>query len=660
VTRRQRIEDLTTIALPGEPALAPDGSEIVYVLATVDAAADEDVRSLWRVAATSGEPRRLTLGPADSAPAWSPDGTRVAFLRGADGPPQVWLLPMDGGEPEQLTVLPLGAGAPSWSPDGTQIAFSAPVGSRAPGDGDADRAQRAACPIVTDRLDYRADGAGLIAGIRRHLHVADIATRQCRQVTDGDWHAGAPAWSPDSARLAFSAAMAPDADLKPGSSVYVLDVTNPAAVPELAGLADGAGDTVTWTADGSALLVIGRADRAFGHAGLLRVPLGGAGGPAQNLAAALDRNVISGKTGYSRALPQLADGGASALFCIRDQGYVHLYAVAADGSGVPRPVMADAGRSVSGLSVARQGAGAGDIAVTVLVTPTSFGEIVTIDLATGISTIRTRHGASQDGIDLFPRQERQFTISDGMTVQGWLIRDPGATGPQPLLLDIHGGHSAWNGTADPWRMYHQELAARGWTVLLLNTRGSDGYGERFYTAVLGAWGEADARDHFEPVDALVAEQIADPERLAVTGYSYGGFLTCYLTSRDGRFAAAVAGAIIADPASFEGTTDYPAWQTLGGKPWEVPDRYVAMSPLSRVDQVRTPTLIAHGTDDLRCPVSQAQQWHTALRERGVPARLVLYPGATHGLMYDAPPSHRLDYGRRLVDWVEQYAGPPRT
>lgn len=157
VTRRQRIDDLTALALPDEPALAPDGSEIVYVLRTTDEGTDRNVRCLWRVGTTSGAPRQLTRGDADFSPAWSPGGTRVAFLRGADGPAQVWLLPMDGGEPEQLTTLPLGAGAPAWSPDGTKIAFAAPVDRQAvPGEGSQDRARRTTGPVVTDLTSFAA------------------------------------------------------------------------------------------------------------------------------------------------------------------------------------------------------------------------------------------------------------------------------------------------------------------------------------------------------------------------------------------------------------------------------------------------------------------------------------------------------------------------
>ncbi|BCJ56051.1 hypothetical protein Asp14428_75260 [Actinoplanes sp. NBRC 14428] len=243
-------------------------------------------------------------------------------------------------------------------------------------------------------------------------------------------------------------------------------------------------------------------------------------------------------------------------------------------------------------------------------------------------------------------------------MQGWLIRDGDAPGPRPLLLDIHGGpHNAWNGAADEVHVYHQELARRGWVVLLVNPRGSDGYGEAFYDGVNGAWGVADSADLLEPVDALVAEGVADPDRLAVTGYSYGGYLTCWLTGHDDRFVAAVAGGTVSDLVSMAGTCDdgqFLSAYELGGPPWQDPKRYADMSPLTRVADVRTPTLLLHGADDLTCPAGQAQQWHTALRQRGVPTRLVLYPGGSHAFILAGPPSQRIDYNRRVVEWLEQH------
>ncbi|MGI6873666.1 serine hydrolase [Amycolatopsis sp. 3B14] len=639
MTRRQRITDLTDLTVPEQPALSPSGDAVVYVLRSSDLAADENVHSLWRADVPAGQARRLTHGRADTAPAWSPDGSRIAFLRAVDGPPQVWLLPAGGGEAERLTSLPLGAGRPVWSPDGTKIAFTAAV------DLTPDEADHA--PIVADRLDYHADGAGVLRGKRAHLHVVDVATGDCRQVTRGDWHAGDPAWSPDGGKLAFAAATGTDRDLAIRVPVHVLDVTDPVAAPRAVGLADGLAAALTWTADGDALLVVGNQRGPEGHAGLIRIPLDG--GDPVNLAAALDRNVMPGGPAYPGAWPQLADEGRSVLFCVRDRGCTHLYSVPVDG-GTPRPVLTGAGRTVAGLSVA------GAAAAVVLTTPGSYGEIVSLDLSTGAETVLTGH--TPEGIELFTPREREFRISDGTVVHGWLLRDPATTGPAPLLLDIHGGpHNAWQGGADEIHFYHQELVARGWTVLLLNPRGSDGYGEEFFTGVRGGWGAADAKDFLEPLDDLVAEGVADPDRLAVTGYSYGGFMTCYLTSRDDRFAAAVAGGVVTDLTSMAGTSDEGhllAAHELGALPWDAPEAYAAMSPLAKVDQVRTPTLVLHGGADLLCPVGQAQQWHTALRERGVPTRLVLYPGGAHAFILNGRPSHRLDYNRRVVDWVERH------
>ncbi|BCJ74759.1 serine hydrolase [Catellatospora sp. IY07-71] len=653
MTNRQRIDDLTSFAVPEQPALSPDGGSILYVLRTADAAGDRNLRSIWRVDARDGDAVQLTRGKADVAPAWSPDGARVAFLRAQDGPAQLWLLPAAGGEAEQLTTLPLGAGAPVWSPDGTKIAFASAVDITADaGEDDAARTRRGRAPIVTERVDYQADGAGLLRGMRKHLHVLDLASRQVRQVTEGDWHAGDPSWSPDGTRLAFGAGTAADADLNIRVPLHVLDLSDPAARPTQVGLPDGVAGPAIWTADGESLLVVGTVAGPTGHAGLLRLPL--SGGEPVNLAASLDRNVMAGGPGYPGAAPRLVDGGRTVLFCARDRGCTHLYAVGVDG-GDPRLVVGGAGRVVSGLSVA------GDTAVLALATPESYGEIVAVDLAAGTETVRTQHGPDLSG--LFPRQEREFAISDGTVVHGWLIRDDSVTGPRPLLLDIHGGpHNAWNGAADEIHLYHQELAARGWAVLLLNPRASDGYGAEFFDAAIGAWGDGDARDFLEPLDQLVAEGVADPDRLAVTGYSYGGFMTCYLTSRDGRFAAAVAGGVVADLDSMAGTSDaghFLAVHELGGQPWGDTERYAAMSPYARVDQVRTPTLVIHGAADVRCPIGQAQQWHAALRAQGVPTELVLYPDGSHLFILDGPPSHRVDFNRRVVDWVETYAAGVR-
>lgn len=651
MTRSMHIDDLYNLATPMAPVLSPDGGRIAYVLRTADREGDRNLHQVWMVAG-EGPARRLTGGQADTAPAWSPDGRRLAFSRAEEGPAQVWLLPADGGEPVQLTQLaqlPLGAGAPVWSPDGQRIAFAALV-DNARDDDHHPGAEADNAPMVSDRLGYRADGSGLIGTMRRHLHVVDVESGATRRITSGDWHVGAFAWAPDSARLAFAADTAPDQDLALRAPIHLVDATTSLATSHVVALREGIAASITWAPEGDAVVVVGTVGPPAGHLHLLHVPLDG--GEPVDLAASLDRNVMAGAPGYPGATPMVTDDGATVLFCARDRGCTQLYAVPLDG-GQPRLVLGAEGEVVSGLSVAN------GTAAVALTTEHSFGEVVTVDLASNATATRTDHGADLAELSLFPRVAREFAISDGTTVQGWLMSDPQQSGPRPLLLDIHGGpHNAWNAAADSVHVYHQELVSRGWAVLLVNPRGSDGYGQHFYSGVDGRWGEVDAKDFLEPLDVLVAERLADPKRLAVAGYSYGGFMTCYLTSRDDRFAAAVTGGVVSELASLVGTCDDGALLAqveLGAQPWDDPELYARLSPFTMVQNVQTPTLVVHGAQDTTCPVGQAQQWHHALRTRGVPTRLVLYPGASHLFILDGPPSQRVDYNRRLRDWLQQYA-----
>jgi dipeptidyl aminopeptidase/acylaminoacyl peptidase/CubicO group peptidase (beta-lactamase class C family) len=630
-TRRLRIDDLAGIAVPSQPALSPDGAQVAYVLRTLDLEADRNVDELWLVAADgSGPARRLTHGPSDSDPVWSPDGSRLAFVR--DG--QVAVLSTTGGEAEVLTDLPLGAGAPHWSPDAQRLAFTAPVD---PGAG-----ALAGAPMVTEGTDYQADGAGMFGQVRHQLHILGVTTGELRQLTDGTHSVSAPAWSPDGSTVAFTRGTGERFRVP----VHVLAVDDPHARPRTVALADGIAAAVTWTPDGDSLLVVGHPGDPVGHAHLLRVPA--SGGQPLDLAGHLDRNVMPGAPAYPGGVPVEHDGRV--WFCLRERGCTHLWSVATDGSDA-RPVLDGAGRVVSGLSLA-----AGRAAVA-LATPASYGEIAVVDLATGDETVLTEHGAPLADVVLHPREARTFTISDGTEVEAWLVHDPERQGPRPLLLDVHGGpHNAWNAAADEIHLYHQELVERGWAVLLVNPRGSDGYGEAFYDGVRGAWGVADADDFLEPLDQLVAEGLADPARLAVAGYSYGGFMACWLTGHDDRFAAAVAGGTVSDLVSMYGTSDdlcLSAYE-LGGTPWGEPERYAAMSPLTRVADVRTPTLVIHGAEDRTCPLGQAQQWHTSLSELGIPTELVVYPDASHVFILLGRPSQRLDFNRRVLGWLEQH------
>ena len=362
MTRRLRIDDLTDLAVPSQPALSPDGSRVAYVLRTLDAEQDRNVDELWLVDASGGAAHRLTAGPADTSPAWSPDGGRVAFVRAG----QLAVLDAGGGEAITLTELPLGAGAPVWSPDGRRLAFTAPV--------DPTGSQGGTAPMVSETTDYQADGAGILGSVRTQLHVVDVEGRTVRQLTDGPDHVGSPAWSPDGSTIAFTAFRGAAGDPPFRLPLHLLDVEDPHARPRLLAFAAGLVAAATWAPDGASLLAVAYPGDPVGHTHLFRVSI--VDGAYEDLSGPLDRNVMAGAPAYPGGLPVVLDGRV--WFCVRDRGCTHLWSVAADGSDA-RPVLDGAGRVVSGLSVA-----SGRAAV-VLATPASYGEVATSPYDAGVA-----------------------------------------------------------------------------------------------------------------------------------------------------------------------------------------------------------------------------------------------------------------------------------
>lgn len=648
-TRPLEIDDIARIVAPAETAISPDGALVVFSRsATVEGITQS---SLWLVSEGS-DPRALTSGPADFAPRFSADGASILFTRTTDGLDQLFLLPVGGGEARAITGardFPLGVASGQLSADGIRVAVSAPVSRTATVPGGAD-------PIVIDRLGFKRDGVGWVGSVRHHLFVIELANGAVRRITDGDWNTGSPSWSPDGRWLAFTAAIDEDADVELTHGAYIVEVDSKRVTPRRVGEARSVDGPLAWTPDGTALIAIGSAAPRVGNAGLLFLALDG-GTADVNLTGSFDRNVMAGAPAYPGGSPGFTADGGEIVFCLRDRGWTQLHAVTPDGAS-SRALVAGEHEVVSALSVASGAARAS----FVLTTQQSFGEVATIDLASGAVTVLTSLTASAlAGVELYEAEQREFTISDGTVVHGWLLAAPETVGAAPLLLDIHGGpHNAWSGVADDIHFYQQLLAARGWRVLMVNPRGSDGYGDEFYRAVNGGWGPHDERDFLEPLDALVAEGLADPDRLALTGYSYGGFSTCSLTASTPRFAAAVAGGLLCNFAGLAANSEGAAFfseMTAGVKPLGHHRELIDASPISRVTEVMTPTLILHGADDDICPVGQAQEWFSALRLAGVPSRLVVYPGGSHLFILNGPISQRIDYHQRLVEWVERYARP---
>ncbi|HET6909946.1 MAG TPA: serine hydrolase [Mycobacteriales bacterium] len=634
--RAMQIDDLYRIPAVSEPTLSPDGKWVAYVVTTPERDEDAYRSCIWRVS-TAGDQaaRRWTTGPRDGAPRWSPDGKQLAYVAtDKDGVPQVFVSPTDGGAAAQLTTLRTGVGDLQWSPDGTKLALVSGISlAEQPSDS----------PVVLDRLGYKFDGAGLLGLRRMHLFVVDVANRTTLQLTAGDFSVNGARWSPDGSTIAYGAEASADSDVTGTSAVYVVPATG--GVPQRITPTDATLSTPVWFPDGEQILVAGRERFETGATRLYAVA---AAGGAPKPVAMLDRNVMVGAPGYAGARPIVLTDG-TILFAARDRGCTHVYGATADTP--PDKRIAGSDRSVSGLSTA-----AGLVAY-VVADPTSNGEVAVATVEGSNERVLTTHCSDAlADVELAVAEPRLFSAPDGTAIEGWLLRPRERDGATPLLLDIHGGpHNAWSPVFDGVHLYHQELVARGWSVLILNPRASDGYGEEFYRATVANWGVADEGDFLAALDSLVAQGEVDPSRIVVTGYSYGGYMTCWLSARHpARWAAAIPGGVVSDLVGMAGNADVGrlmAGLEFGGQPWSVPDRYRELSPITYVDRVTAPTLILHGEQDDRCPVGQSEAWFGALRMRRVPVELVRYPGGSHLFILNGRPSHRADWCRRIVDWA---------
>lgn len=657
-------DELYRIPFVSDARLSPDGRRVAFVVTQADRDADEDRSRIWMVDA-DGEaaPRVLTTGPADSQPRWSPDGRWLAFVgrRAGHDRSQLWVLPTDGGgEPRRITAVDGGVGGPVWSPDGSRLAFTSACPTEAtPTEGKP--TQRTAtqgtptdrhAPYVVRQLGWKADGRGWLRR-RPQVFVVDVEGGEPRQLTSGPGSAGSPAWSPDGRRLAAAGSFEPDPDLEPASHIYLVDAddSHEPGAPVRLTHHRGQASAPVFTPDGSTVVFAGTAGPEVGHERLFRVPVGG--GVPEAITAGFDRNVMVGAPAYPGASPIITPDGRQVLFCARDQGLTHVYAVPLSG-GEPVKLVGTPETSVSGLSLGSDGRRAAMVESG----PDGPGEVGVFAVDDGSVDRRTRLATDVLG-NRHRFEPRSFRAPDGVEAHGWVMRARSGAGAGPLLLDVHGGpHNAWSPVFDGVHLYHHMLAEAGWNVLIINPRGSDGYGEAFHNGLVEkGWGQDDVQDFMSAVDALVDAGEADPDRLAVAGYSYGGFMTATLTARTDRFRVAVAGGVVVDLVGWTGSFDIgEVWAAaeLGTAVAGGIDRLLAQSPISIVDRVRTPTLVLHGAEDHRCPVTQAEQWFSALRSQGVETEMVLYPGEGHLFILQGRPSHRVDYNQRIFDWLTSH------
>jgi dipeptidyl aminopeptidase/acylaminoacyl peptidase len=639
-------EDLWALRTVSDPQVSPDGSRVAFVVGTPDKETDKPATRIWVAPAdASTAARPFTAGPEDSAPRWSPDGKWLAFIAERGHGPQLQLVPLEGGEAVALTEMPYGASQPAWSPDGRQIAFVAKTGEwKKPEDRDALEKN---APRVITGLNNRYDATGWFDVRRSHLFVVAVDGGEPQQLTDGDWDDADPAWSPGGDRLAFISDRSATRFDKVHRDVWILPV-GARRRPKRLTNGRGTAGSPRWSPNGLNIAYIGHQNPDGDGAHNIHLFVVAADEPKQprSLSAPLDRTVFGIERAPGVAHAWTADGSA-VMFLAADHGGLSLYRSALDGGPGPAPVLGG-DRQINAMHTA-----ASTIAFASL-WASSPPEIYCAE-ADGTGERRVSNANPETrALRLAPLRRSSHVAADGRRIESFVMYPNGYVkgNPVPLVLEIHGGPHGWHPQAALFGLY-QALAAAGYAILLANPRGSHGYGEEFAGACVGDWGGADFEDLMGAVEKLVHNGVADPEHLYITGYSYGGFMTSWTVGQTDRFAAACVAAPVTDLASAWGTTDIPDFveYEVDGLPWERPDRYAKHSPISHVANVTTPVMLFHWEGDLRCPISQTDEYFQALRRLGREVVMVRYPGGFHIVRY---PSQMVDYLQRHLDWFASH------
>jgi len=643
-------DDLHRIREVGDPQISPDGAWVAYTVTVADTVKDQDDSDVWMSSWDGARSVQLTRSDAgEHTPRWSPDGRWLAFLSDRDDArqsDQLWLLDRSGGEAERVTDLPAGVSDHSWAPDGSRLALIARDADPNRPDAADSAHPKTPPPIVIDRLQFKKDEEGYLGGRRDHLYLFDVASRKVELLTPGDYDEVTPAWSPDGRSIAFVSRRRPDFDRTDNWDLYLVEAS-PGDTPRQLTTFEGAdmdpewgNRAPSWSPDGKLIAYVQGGPPGLTYYGGQKVAVvPAAGGPPRVLTAGLDRNPLS---------PTWSADGSSVLFLLEDDRVYHLARVPATGGLVERLV--EGRRAITDLA-----AGPRDMIAVAASSMSSPTEIYAVE-GGGLRPITRQNAAWLAEVRLAPVEEISFRSKDGTPVHGFLVKPPDYQPGRryPTILRIHGG-PVWQYFNDFGNLDWQVYAARGYVVVAANPRGSSGRGEKYSTAIWAAWGRKGTEDVLAAVDYAVAQGLADPDRLGVGGWSYGGILTNQVIARDRRFKAATSGAGQSNALAGYGTDQYiREYEAELGTPWKTPEPWIRVSyPFLHADRIVTPTLFLCGDADFNVPLLNSEQMYQALRSLGRDTQLVIYPGEPHSLK---KPSHRLDRMTRYLGWYGKYLG----
>jgi dipeptidyl aminopeptidase/acylaminoacyl peptidase len=671
------IDDLYRIKFLSRPCISPDGQRIAFVVTTIDEHEHEYRSTIWMVSSDGGEARRFTMGASNTInPSWSPDGRWLAFVseregeqsdkddkekkKNGKGKSQVWLIPTDGGEARQLTFMQHGASNPVWSPDSRHLIFSAAVG---PADEETGEGKRLPKARVIDRLWYRLDGVGFIYERRSHLFLIDITGGAPQQITDGDWDDGDPAWSPDGKRIAFTSNRVEDRDRWRyfGSDIYVLTIHDQTA-GELRCLTDSTRSCYapSWSPDGKTIAFLAAPKLASAnHVELFTIDADREGEP-HNLTIEFEGSCADStnddmSNDHIIPSPPWSPDGKTIYVLATHRGATRVFAIPSDGAGKQPQTLTPGNVYVRDFSIDHSR----NTMALLVEDPAHVAELFVCPTSSSGELLRVTgfNDALIDDVALPTPEHMPYTGVDGWPIDGWILKphdfDPAKK--YPVIVEIHGGPNSQYG----YGFFHemQVLAANGYVVLYTNPRGSTGYGRDFALAVRGAWGVKDSLDILAGLDALLAKGYIDEQRQGVIGGSYGGFMTNWLIGHTDRFKAAVTDRSVVNRASFFGSSDI-GWEfaddDMETTPWDDPELYMRMSPITYVKQMHTPLLIIHSEQDLRCGIEQAEELFAALKYLGREVLFVRFEGQSHGLSRGGHPKLRLERLQHIKGWFAKH------
>jgi dipeptidyl aminopeptidase/acylaminoacyl peptidase len=668
--------DLYAFKWVADPRILPDGTEVAFTQVSVTPKHDNYQTSIWIVPATGGPARQLTSGTHDSAPRWSPDGKRLAFLRttekdGKPEPAQLFVLDMAGGEARALTDLPKGAGPAIWSPSGRYIAFNSStlpkdfaksdLGTKEPA-----KEEEKSDVRVINRAAYRSNGQGYTD----FEHVSHIWTVEvpavlgepvkAKQITQGKYAETSPVWSKDESLLYFTSDRVAEPYYEPPQTdIYAVDAKG-GEIRKLVHV-DGGAAGLSLSPDGTHAAFVsalrGNPVRSYSQPDLFVTPLT-PGATPKNLTADYDFDIGGGiggdqspPRGSSPSLPYWSNDGRYIFVTSGEKGRSNLKRVDVSSGKVESVTEGD--HDIYAYSATPNGAKA----ALLISDTTNIGDVFVASGKSSPARITHVNETLLSQLDLSPAEEFSYRSFDGKMIQGFIQKPPqfDASRKYPLILNIHGGpHSAYGFT-----FFHemQWMAAKGYVVLYPNPRGSTTFGQDFGNIIQYKYPGDDYKDLMAGVDAMIAKGYVDADRTGVTGGSGGGILTNWTITQTNRFKAAVAQRSIADWTDFWYTADFtlftPTW--FRGAPWQAEADFKARSPITYVEKIQTPLMLVEGEADFRCPPGAGgEQMFRALKYLKKPVVMIQFPGESHELSRSGKPVHRIERLRHIVGWFDKY------